>query len=115
MSKKQNIEDIYKEHDEATVEANKKLPKPCYGNSWGYYCGYKCEVREGCYGITMKKWGPCDCKFKPSCHVPRQTIQVEWKKEVPEHICEFLKYFDVDSYPEIIIPDGIIKMKPIED
>lgn len=115
MSEKQDLEDIYKQYDEATVEANKKLSKPCYGNSTDYYCNYECPAREGCYGVTMMKWGKCDCKFKPSCHLGRQGVQVEWKQHDPEHICGVMKYFDEATYPDIIVPDGIIKMVRIKD
>lgn len=108
------LEEIYKNYDIKTIEANKKLPKPCYGNSNGYYCNYECLQNEGCYEITMKKWGVCDCKFKSSCHLWRQQLQTEFKQKNADHICSFKEFFDEDSYPEIIIPDGIIKMDPIK-
>ena len=110
-----NLEIIYSQYDSETVEANKKLPKPCYGNSYGYYCNYNCPTNEGCYEVTMKKWGVCDCKFRPSCHIPRQTIHKQWTDEDPNYICDFKKYFDEDDYPEIIVPEGIIKMNPIKE
>lgn len=111
----QSLEEIYSKYDSKTVEANKKLPKPCYGNSDGYYCIYECKQNKGCYGITMQKWGECNCKFKPNCNVMRQSLQVEFTKDNPNHKCPFKKYFDENTYPDIKVPDGIIKMKPIED
>lgn len=112
---KPTLDEIYKLYDEATVEANKKLPKPCYGNSSGYYCNYECKNNNGCYGVTMQKWGKCDCKFKPSCHLMRQSLQVQFKEKNPDHVCLFKQYFDENTYPDIIVPDGIIRMDPIED
>lgn len=109
------MEKIYKEYDNKIVESNKKLPKPCYGNSNGYYCNYTCDKRNGCYGVTMKKWGKCDCEFKPSCHISRQIIQHEWKEKDSSHVCDFLEFFDKETYPIVIVPDGIIKMNPIVD
>lgn len=110
-----NIEQIYSKYDTKTVEANKRLPKPCYGNSIGYYCNYECSKNEGCYAVTMQKWGVCNCKFRPNCHIPRQMIQENLKEENSNHECDFKKYFDENSYSEIVIPDGIIRMKPIID
>lgn len=110
-----DLSTIYSNYDKEIVEANKKLPKPCFGNSHGCYCEYTCPKREGCYEVTMQKWGPCNCKFKLSCHLARQGLQVEWKTREPEHICNFLKYFDETNYPDITIPEGIIKMQPIRD
>lgn len=110
-----NLEELYKQCDEATVEANKKLPKPCYGNAHGYYCNYQCKSREGCYAISMTKWGECDCKFKASCHVSRQMIKTKIKKRNPKHVCDYVAYFTEEDYAEVKIPEGIIEMQPIED
>ena len=109
-----NLEEIYKNYDKETIEANKKLPKPCYGNSSGHYCSYKCSKNEGCYEVTMKKWGVCDCKFRPSCHLSRQMLQEKFKETNPNRKCSFKDYFDENNYPDIVIPPGIIRMKPIE-
>ena len=110
-----SLENIYSQHDTAVVEANKKLPKPCYGNSSGHYCNYECPTNQGCYSVTMAKWGICDCQFKPSCHISRQKLQAKFKQNNINHICPFKEYFDEHTYPSIIIPKGIIKMKPIRE
>lgn len=109
------LEKAYSSCDEKTIEANKKLPKPCFGNSSGYYCNYECSKNNGCYGVTMKKWGVCDCEFKPNCHLSRQMLQEEFKKDRPDYECSFKPYFDKESNLDIEIPEGIIKMSPIID
>lgn len=111
----ESLEKIYSTYDTETIEENKKLPKPCYGNSSGYYCNYQCTKNDGCYAVTMEKWGVCDCKFKPSCHISRQKLQEKFRKNNTSHTCPFKKYFDENTYPNITVPKGIIKMKPIKD
>lgn len=115
MKNKLNLKEIYNQYDKKIIEANKKLPKPCYGNSNGYYCIYKCKSNDGCYEVTMKKWGTCNCKFKSSCHLSRQLIQSELKSDNPNHVCGFKKYFNESNYTEVEIPNGIIGIDPIED
>ena len=109
------LNEIYKNYDTETVELNKKLPKPCFGNSNGYYCNYECSKNEDCYSISMQKWGVCDCKFRPSCHTSRQKLQENFKQNISNYICPFKKYFNEETYLTITVPDGIIKMKPIKD
>lgn len=111
----ESLEKIYSKYDAEVVEENKKLPKPCYGNSSGYYCNYESPKNQGWYPVTMEKWGVCDCKFRPSCHISRQKLQEEFKKNNINHKCPFKKYFNEDTYPKITIPKGIIKMIPIKE
>lgn len=98
-----------------SLEANKKLPKPCFGNSNGYYCNYDCPYGEDCYSATMIKWGSCNCKFKGNCHLSRQLIKSQIMEEDKNYVCGFIKYFDEETTPIMVLPEGIIKMDPIKD
>lgn len=114
--KLRTLEEAYSEATPEDIKANKLLPRPCYGNSNGYYCNYTCSDKAGCYAITMVNWGPCDCPFKPSCHLGRQQIQVQWLREKPAHVCSFKKYFDTTTYPQLpIIPKGVMRMRILTD
>ena len=43
----ESLEKIYSKYDAEVVKENKKLPKPCYGNSSGYYCNYESPKNQG--------------------------------------------------------------------
>jgi len=68
--------------------------KECFGNYMQYpICQGHHECKEkGCYAKTMSK-GPCECLYKESCHIPRQTLQTEFREKYGQKLedCDFYK------------------------
>lgn len=69
--------------------------KPCFGD----YMGKTCEGHRGCAHELecSRKYntekGECDCKYKKSCHIPRQHVRTSF----PDMPCNFYGYFEEDA------------------
>lgn len=69
--------------------------KPCYGCYGENAClgHHGCPIADGCYAKTAYDKGPCDCPYKHGCHISRQKLQVEYRREINARVedCDFYK------------------------
>lgn len=76
------------------------MTKPCYGNYMKRECEGHHECREmGCFSETSRIHGECDCKYKESCHLTRQKLQVHVRNDNSYGYdsvekCDFYKLID---------------------